>query len=156
MRAKVFSPADRFEIKNGHGQDIGYVEGALLSWGDQLRLLDLAGAEVARIDQRVMAWGPTYDIHRAGVLVATVKKQQFAFSPRFVVDVPGPDDLMVHGDLWDHEYVFRRGDRAVAAVSKAWWSLADTYGVDVNDDEDHVLILASTIVIDCVQHDARE
>jgi uncharacterized protein YxjI len=38
-------------------------------------------------------------------------------------------------------------------VSKQWWTVADTYGVEVLDSEDHVLILASTLVIDLVHHD---
>jgi len=67
----------------------------------------------------------------------------------------GPDDLTVEGELWEHEYFFVRGGKTVAAVSKRWWTMADTYGVDVLDDEDHVLILASTVVIDLVQEDER-
>lgn len=153
MRNRVFSLAERFVIKNALGEDVGAVEGALLSVGDELRLLDVHGVEVARIDQRVLAWGPTYDIHRGGRLAATVKRQQFTLAPRFIVDVPGPDDLTVQGDFWEHEYVFVRGPRTVAMVSRSWWSLADSYGVDVLDDEDHALVLACTVVIDAVLDD---
>jgi uncharacterized protein YxjI len=40
-------------------------------------------------------------------------------------------------------------------VSKKWFSLADTYGVEVDTSEDHVLILACAVVIDLVCHDHR-
>ena len=40
----------------------------------------------------------------------------------------------------------------MANVSKQWFALTDTYGVDVADSEDDVLILASTVVIDMVCH----
>ena len=74
------------------------------------------------------------------------------FKCHFTVDVPGPDDLGAHGDFLDHEYEFTRGGRTVAAVSKRWFSWTDTYGIDVVEGEDPVLILASAIVVDQACH----
>ncbi|MBV9880098.1 MAG: LURP-one-related family protein, partial [Gemmatirosa sp.] len=120
---------------------------------DRLAVRDLAGRELATIRQKLFAWGPTYEIHRDGALAAVVKRELFSFiHHRFTVDVPGPDDLEAEGSFTDHEYTFRRGDRVVAAVSKRWFSWTDTYGVDVADGEDDVLVLASAVVIDLVCH----
>ena len=47
---------------------------------------------------------------------------------------------------------FTRGGRQIAEVSKRWFSFSDTYGVDIADGEDSVLLLASTVVIDMVCH----
>jgi uncharacterized protein YxjI len=66
--------------------------------------------------------------------------------------VPGPDDLEAEGDFLDHEYAFTRGDRVVATVSKKWFSWTDTYGIEIADSEDAVLILASAVVVDMVCH----
>ncbi len=52
----------------------------------------------------------------------------------------------------DHEYSFLRGGQTVATVSKRWFSMSDTYGVDIAPGEDDVLILASTVVIDMAVH----
>jgi uncharacterized protein YxjI len=68
------------------------------------------------------------------------------------VDVPGPDDLEAEGSFLDHEYAFTRSGNVVATVSKRWFSWADSYGVDIADGEDDVLILASTVVIDMICH----
>jgi hypothetical protein len=46
----------------------------------------------------------------------------------------------------------REGGRVVAEVSKKWFAFTDTYGVDIADGEDAVLILASTVVIDMIAH----
>jgi uncharacterized protein YxjI len=82
-----------------------------------------------------------------------VKKELFSFFKcRFTVDVPGPDDLEANGDFLDHEYEFTRHDRTVATVSKKWFSWADTYGIDVAEGEDPVLVLASAIVVDQACH----
>ncbi|WP_304943498.1 LURP-one-related family protein [Vallitalea guaymasensis] len=41
----------------------------------------------------------------------------------------------------------------VATVSKEFFSFSDTYGVDVNDNEDYGFIIALVIVIDQIIHD---
>jgi uncharacterized protein YxjI len=68
------------------------------------------------------------------------------------LDVPGPDDLEAQGDFLDHEYAFERQGVPVAQVSKQWFSWTDTYGVDIADEGDAVLILAAAVVIDMVCH----
>jgi len=44
----------------------------------------------------------------------------------------------------------------VATVSKKWFSWTDTYGVEIADGEDDVLLLASIVVIDMACHEDRE
>lgn len=105
------------------------------------------------IRQKLLSWGPTYEIERESRLVAVVKKKLFTLLRcRFTVDVPGPDDLEVQGSLLDHEYAFERHGQVVAQASKKWFSWTDTYGVDINAGEDPVVILASAVVIDLICH----
>ncbi len=153
MKQKLFCWGDDFSIKNEAGTDVFFVDGKAFSFGDKLSFQDCQGNELAFIRQKVFAWGPTYEIHRDGELAAVVKKELFTlFRCRFTVDVPGPDDLEAQGDFLDMEYTFARDGRPVAEVSKRWFTWADTYGVDIADGEDDVLILASTVVIDMVCH----
>lgn len=153
MKQKLFSWGDDFRIKNDAGKDVFIVDGRAFSFGDKLSFQDLQGNELAFIRQRVLSWGPTYEITRGGELLALVKKELFTFFRcTFTVDVPGPDDLAAEGDFMDMEYGFRRGGRTVAEVSKRWFAFSDTYGVDVLPGEDDVLVLASTVVIDMVCH----
>jgi len=155
MRQHWLSFGDMFTIRDENDRDAVHVRGKVFSFGDKLTLSDAAGGgEVARIEQRLLNWGPTYEIHRDGQLAAVVKKHLFTlFKTRFTVDVPGPDDLEAAGNFLQHEYAFTRGGREVAAVSKRWFSWTDTYGIDVSPGEDDVLILAATVVIDLVSHD---
>jgi uncharacterized protein YxjI len=153
MRQKLFAWGDDFTIKNAQGEDAFFVDGKVFALGDQLSFQDMEGNELAYIRQKLLAWGPTYELHRDGELVAVVKKKLFTlFRCAFTIDVPGPDDLLAEGDFLDHEYAIARGDRTVATVSKRWFSWTDSYGVDVADGEDPVLVLASTVVIDMACH----
>jgi len=84
-------------------------------------------------------------------LLAVVKKHLFTlFRCQFTVDAPGLDDLEAQGNSLAMEYTFTRGRRVVAEVSKRCFAWSDTYGVDIGDGEDDVLLLASTAVIDMV------
>lgn len=153
MRERILSWGDDFTIRNDNGEDAYYVDGKVLSFGDKLSFKDAQGNDVALIDQKLLAIGPQYEIIRGGKTVAVVKKQLFTlFRARFTIDVPGPDDLEAKGDFIDHEYTFERGGRQVARVSKKWFSFSDTYGIDIDDREDDVLVLASAVVIDLVSH----
>ena len=157
MRERILSWGDDFTIKDADGRDAYYVDGKVFSFGDKLSLQDMKGNELARIDQKLLSFGPQYEIIRDGRTVATVKKHLFTFfRHKFTVDVPGPDDLEAAGDFMDHEYTFERHGREVARVSKRWFRLSDTYGVDIADGEDDVLILATTVVIDQCCHDQKD
>jgi uncharacterized protein YxjI len=153
MKQKLFSWGDDFVIKDENGQDRFFVDGKAFSLGNQLSFQDMAGNELAFIRQKLLSWGPTYDISRGDQLLATVSKELFTFFKcSFTVDVPGPNDLQAQGDFLDHQYVFTRNDQQVAEVSKQWFTWTDTYGVRITPAEDDVLILASTVVIDMACH----
>ena len=153
LKQKLLSLGDDYYIRDDQGREVYLVDGKAFSIGAKLSFRDLEGNELAFIRQKLFNLAPTYEIHRDGRLAAVVKRELFSFlHHRFTVDVPGPDDLEARGDFLDHEYTFTRGDREVATVSKRWLALSDTYGVDVADGEDDVLILASAVVVDQACH----
>src|SRR5215207_1522557 len=122
MKQKVFAWGDDFTIKDDSGNDAFLVDGRAFSLGKKLSFQDTSGNELAFIEQKLLSWGPTYEISRGGELVATVKKKHFTlFRCKFSVDVPGPDDLEASGDFLDREYGFKRGGKDVAWVSKRWF-----------------------------------
>lgn len=153
MRQRILCWGDDFSIKDADGQEVYYIDGKVFSFGNKLSIKDRNGAELAQINQKLLSLGPQYEIVSGGETVAVVKKHLFTpFRARFSVDVPGPDDLEATGDFLDHEYVFERSGRVVARVSKKWFSLADTYAVDIEEGQDDVLVLAAAVVIDLVSH----
>jgi len=149
MKQKLFAWRGTFSIRDENERDVFFVDVKALTLAHQLSFCDLEGRELAFIKQKLFTWGATYEIYRDGALAAVVKKELFTFTHcTFTVDIPGPNDLKASGDFTNHEYVFERGGKIVALVSKKWFSWSDTYGVDVAEGEDDVLILASTVVID--------
>ena len=157
MKQKLISFGDDFSIQDSEGRAVLYVDGKVLSFGDKLIFKDRQGQEVARVEQKLLSIGPTWEVYRDGRQVATVKKSLFSLLHcKFTVDVPGPDDLEARGNLLDHEYNLTRDGRVVAEVSKKWFSWTDSYGIDVAEGGDDVLILACAVVIDMACHKEEE
>ena len=152
MKQKLWAFGDDFTIKDDAGNDRFFVDGKAISLRDKLSFQDMSGRELVSIRQKLLSWGPTYEIYQGDRLVAVVKKKLFTlFRYKFTIDdaaTPQPVDLEVEGDFFDHEYTFSRNGRPVATVSKRWVGFRDTYGVDIAAGEDDVLILASSVVMD--------
>jgi uncharacterized protein YxjI len=158
MKQKVWALGNDYVVRDEAGTDRFIVDGRVWSIGDKLSLTDMAGNELAYIHQKLLSWGPTYELYHRGQLFAIVKESLWTFMHyRFSVDVGAdgitPDDLQIEGDFWNKEYAFTRANgQPVAQVSRKWFSWVDTYGVDVADDHDAVLVLACAVIVDlCVE-----
>ncbi len=155
MKQKLFALGNDFTIKDADGRDVFLVDGKAFSLGDKLAFRDTNGNELAYIAQRLMSLKKRYEIYRGGQMFAEVVKEISFFKDKYTVDIPGPNDYEVKGNFWDHEYQFIRRGREVAHVSKALFTLSDSYGIDIVDGEDDVTILATAVVIDLVNQDER-
>lgn len=152
MKQKLFSWGDDFTIRDADGNDVFFVDGKALSLRDRLVFQDMRGNELAVVQKKLLAWGPTYEIYHDGQLKAVVKESLFTlFGHRFTIDDNSPADLEARGNFTDHQYTFTRNGQEVAQVSEKWFTIADTYGVDVAPGQDDVLILACTVVIERCQ-----
>lgn len=154
MKQKLLAFGDDFTIQDESGQDRYFVDGKALSLGDKASFQDMQGRELARIEQKLLSLGKTYRIFRDGRQIATVKKHPFTlFRDVFDVEDAAAGDLDATGDFIDHEYQFTRNGTPIASVSKRFFAWTDTYGVEIADGEDDVLLLACAVVIDMCCHD---
>jgi uncharacterized protein YxjI len=149
IRERFFSIGDDFDVLDEHGNKVLHVDGKVFSVRNKVVIEDLSGAEVASVHRHLVALRPTYEIRIGGEKAAEVRKKLFTpFHDKFTIDVPGPDDLEMRGELLDHEYTIEQGGREVAAVSKRWLTVRDTYAVQVAADQDPLLIIASVLALD--------
>ena len=157
LRQKLLAFGDDFTIRDEAGTDRYFVDGKAFSLGDKLSFQDMNGTELVRIEQKLLSLKTTYRILRGEEVVATVVKKPFTFFREvFEVEDAAPGDLDAEGDFLDREYTFTRDGRPVGRVSKQFFSLSDSYGVEVADGEDDVLLLAVTVVIDQISHDGKD
>jgi uncharacterized protein YxjI len=149
IRERFFSFGDDFDVLDEQGNKVLHVDGKVLTVRDKVVIEDVHGEEVASVHRHLIALRPTYEIRIGGEKAAEVRKKLFTpFRDKFTIDVPGPDDLEMKGDLLDHEYVIEQDGREVAAVSKRWLTIRDTYAVQVTADVDPLLIIGSVLALD--------
>src|SRR5262249_10311966 len=139
-------------IEDEAGQRAFLVDGKALRVRDTWELKDPAGRTVAEIKERKLSVRDKMKIHLEG-RDAVVTKRIVGIRDHFKVEVDGGPDLKVHGNIVDHEYEIERDGDKVAEISKKWFRVRDTYGVEVEPGMDPILALAITVAVDGMSHD---
>jgi uncharacterized protein YxjI len=149
MQEKLFSIGDDFWIENDDGERAFKVDGKALRVRDTFVLEDTSGRELFTIQEKKLRVRDTMEIESDGRTVATVKKALITpLRDRFAIEVEGGEDMEAKGNVVDHEYKIERGGDKAAEVSKRWFRVRDTYGIEVEPGQDDALILAVTVCID--------
>jgi uncharacterized protein YxjI len=157
MRQRLVSIGDDFWIETDTGEQAYKVDGKALRLRKTLVLEDPQGHELAKIQERMLRIRDAMEIEDAdGNRLAMVKKALISpLRDRWKVEIEGGADLDIQGNILDHEYTFTEGRSEVASVSKKWFRVADTYGVEVVPGRDPVLVLAATVALDVMAHEDR-
>lgn len=157
MRQRLVSIGDDYWIENDRGQREYKVNGKALRLRKTLIFEDAAGHELAKIQEKVARIKDSMEIEDAGGhRLAMVKKAMISpLRERWVVKLGDGPDLEVRGNIVDHEYTFTDGRVPVATVSKKWFRVADTYGVEIAPGQDPVIVLAATVAVDMMAHKGR-
>jgi uncharacterized protein YxjI len=154
MREKIFSIGDDYWIENSRGERAFKVDGKALRIRETMILEDPSGAELCKIQEKELRVRDTMEIERHGDTWATVKRALISpVRQRYSVDVHDGDDLDVHGNIVDHEYTVERGGDKVAEVSKRWFRVRETYGIEISPGQDVPLILAVAACLDRMSHE---
>jgi len=156
MRQKFFSFGDDFMIRDAEENPVYNVDGHVFTLAKRLEFKDLDGRQLAIIRQKLLAWKTTYDVFRNEAHGARLVKNWFGFlGDRFRLTTDDAQSLEIRGSFFEHEYRFLRDGEEVANVSKQFVSLRDSYGIDIADGEDDVLILCVAVIIDLIAHSDR-
>jgi uncharacterized protein YxjI len=156
MRQRMISIGDDYTIENDRGERVFKLDGKALRLRKTIVFEDMDGRELYKIQERMLHVRDSMEIEDAdGHRAAMVQKAMITpLRDRWVVKTDGPD-LHVHGNLVDHEYTIERDGDKVAEISKRWFRVRDTYGVEVFPGENDALILATTAAIDTMAHPDR-
>jgi uncharacterized protein YxjI len=158
IRQKLFSIGDDFWIENQDGQKVFKVDEKVLRLRDTLVFEDREGNKLCQIQERWFPIKETMEIEDSnGRQMAVIKKALIApLRDKWDVKIKGGPDLDVQGNIFDLEYKIKQGRKKVAEVSKKWFRLTDTYGVEIKEGQNDILILAIAVAIDMMAHDEDE
>jgi len=153
MRQKLVAFGKDFYIENEQGQKVYKVDGKVLRVRDTLKFRDMQGNELCKIQERVARVKDTMKVEGpGGETLAVVKKALITpVRDRWTVKIGSGPNLDVQGNILDHEYRIEEGRTKVAEVSKKWFRVRDTYGVEIAAGQNDVVILAVTVAIDMMR-----
>jgi uncharacterized protein YxjI len=106
------------------------------------------------IHKKFLTFTDAMEIEHEGAVLATVHKA--VISPlhhRSVIDIPGGGRLEAVGNIIGKDFEIRDGRHVVARVSRAWFRLRDSYGVDVAPGQNEALMICIAICLDRIHHD---
>ena len=156
VREKLFSIRDDFWITDEHGHRAFYVNGKVLSLHGTLQLHDAHGRKLASVKHKLVTFTDKMEIEHDGRVAATVHKA--VFSPlhhRAHIDLHGGGRLEAIGNILDKDFEIKDGHRVVARISRKWFRIRDTYGVDVAPGENDALVICIAVCLDRI-HEAEE
>jgi uncharacterized protein YxjI len=150
MREKLIAFGDDFWIKNEQGQKVFKVDGKVLRVRDTLKFKDKRGNVQCQIQEKMVRIKDTMEVEGPnGETLAVVKKALITpLRDRWIVKIGNGPDLSVQGNILDHEYTISEGNKKVAEISKKWFRIRDTYGVEIAPGQNDIVILATTVAID--------
>ena len=157
VRERLFSIKDDFWVTDEHGNRAFYVNAKVLSLHHTLVLEDASGRKLASVKHKLLTFTDAMEVEHDGAVVATVHKA--VFSPlhhRAIIDLhDGGGRLEAVGDIIDKEFEVRDGHRVLARISRKWFRVRDTYGVDVAPGENDALMICVAVCLDRI-HEAEE
>jgi uncharacterized protein YxjI len=154
MREKLFAIGDDFWIETDEGRRAYKVNGKALRIRSTFVLENASGDELLKIQEKKLSIRDSMRIERDGMTVATVNKALVSpLRDRFTVDLETGGELKVKGNIVDHEYEIERDGNKIAEVSKRWFRVRDTYGIEIAEGQNDALILATTVCLDEMAHD---
>jgi uncharacterized protein YxjI len=154
VRERLFHIKDDFWVTDADGNQAFYIDAKVLSLRHTLQLQDTSGRPLASIKQKLVTFTDAMEIEHDGQVVATVHRS--VFSPlhhRAAIDLADGGRLEASGNIIGKDFEIRDGHRVLARVSRAWFRVRDTYGVDVAPGEDDALMICIAVCLDRIHAD---
>ncbi|KAB1198990.1 hypothetical protein GJR99_14000 [Haloferax sp. MBLA0078] len=156
MTQKLVSIGDDYYVENQAGQKVFKVDGKAIRVRDTLKMDDLQSSDSYTIKERIVRVKDTMTVQKNGRPAATVKKALITpLRDRFTVEIHGGPNLTVKGNILAHEYRLMRNGEKVAEVSKKWFRIRDSYGIEISPEMDTGLVIACTVALDMIVHPTR-
>jgi uncharacterized protein YxjI len=157
VQEKLFSIGDDFWITDEQGGKAFLVDGKVLRLRQTLEIQDPGGRVLVAVRKKLIALHETMEIEQDGAVLATVRKALISpLHHRSTVDLADGSQLEAVGNILGKEFEITAGGQVLARISRAWFRIRDTYGVDVAPGQDDVLFLAIAVALDRIHHDEEE
>jgi len=154
IRQKFFSLGGDLKVKDCYGNHIFTFKGKIITLTNKMDLVDSRnGANLGQFSLQIRVGLPHYKIKILGKYYATMKMRFSLARHKFKIELANGGTIQIKGNWLDYDFKFRKNGNVVAVVSKAFFAVTDTYGLEVLPGEDVVLFLMAVAIIDKTLHE---
>ena len=155
VRERLFDIKDDFWVTDEGGNGVFYVNAKFLSLHHTLVLEDASGQKLATIKHRLLTFTDAIDIEHDGAVVATVHRALISpLHHRAYIDLhDGGGRLEAVGNIIDKDFEIRDGHHVAARISRKWFRIRDTYGVEVEPGQNDAFMIAVAVCLDRIHQE---
>lgn len=153
IRAKRFSMRETLIVRDEKNEPIYEIKSEWLSFGRKVHIYDQNNEEAVSIEEKKLGFKPQYGIYQLDTKVAEVKKDEKIMGSDFEIN---KINWRITGDVKDNEFKIKENLRTIAELKKKWFSVGESFVLEVGEEENSVVALAIVIAIWCLKEDEAE
>ena len=153
IREKKFTIRDCFTIEDKKGNDKYQVIGEFIEASKKLHIKDMDGNEVAMIKEKIVSFKPKFSLYVGDEKIGEIVKDKALFGDKY--HITGLD-WKIKGDDDDLDYKIIADGKEIVQFHKTFFSISDTYKLEIDDDVDEIPVLAAILAIDYMVEEERE
>ena len=162
IKQKLFNVwQDKYTIKDINENDVFEVKTDVKAL-KRLTIYDMAGNPLLKLKKRYWRFFmPRWDILDAdGKLLYIVKRKFVPFVPRYKIiskiEPNSGEKYSITGSIWGFSFsILDKDKKVVATISKKIVSWGDVYSIIVDEPNDVMLSIGSTLIFDLIHHKNR-
>ncbi|MEU6125780.1 LURP-one-related family protein [Streptomyces sp. NPDC047123] len=158
VRDRMLGIGDDYWIEDDQGRKVFLVDGKAMRLRETFELKDMQGRVLIDIHAKVLSLRDTMVIEREGETLATVKRKRLSLlRNHYRVALVDGTELDVSGKILDREFAIEYDGELLADISRRWFRVRETYGLQVvREDADPALLLAVAVCVIRLAEKERE
>jgi len=120
------------------------VVGKILTVGRKATITNTLGTEVARIEEKIVALMPKYELIIGKEVVATIQQKVAVANQKYKVTCKGVE---VKGDLMNLNFTIMRNGESIGAIKRKVFASLESFEVDIYDDSCELLVTTLVLAI---------
>jgi len=153
MKKKILSLREHYDFEDLSGTKLGEADGNFFQVPAKFLVVDTHGLELLHLEGKVLSLRHQFTIFSpSGEELGTMKRKiAKLIGEEFWLEKDGVEFMRIYGNFTEHDYQMELNGALVASVHKKWVSVRDQFGVSINGNVDHRVVIGAVIVIEHVE-----
>ncbi|MEG1608588.1 MAG: LURP-one-related family protein [Clostridia bacterium] len=148
IKRKLLSIPVRYEVKNEETDEKIYkAKGKMFSITGKVFIKTIDGAKLMLIKHKLFKILPQFCVYDNNKNLLFILNRKFSIKNSFNI-TDSPDNIEIHGEVFGMEWSYLKNGVNIATIKKELINLTSVYHVNVVDENEAPLVVATIIAID--------